>query len=304
MNRTLTRRNCCELDLRFFVPPADLEHSFTLIYRLTIDKTAGKCVEDALQPEWANLRFFAYNAPVVEALDGTLVDGARFQATGPSILPTRFCIGQTRMWGIALSPLGWARYVRLPAHEHVNSGVDGEKSEVFSRFAPLCDIVCDPDGDDDDQFEQIVAFFRDLAPPPRDAARITAIHQALVDPRLTKVHEFAEKACLTTRTLERLCLRHFGLPPQMLLRRQRVMRSLNAFMQDPEAGWANTMDGQYHDHSHFVHEFQAFMQMTPSEYAAMPHPVFDAFMAERRRIWGTPSRSLERIGQPQGDQPT
>lgn len=291
-------RNNCQINLRFFTPPPDLEPAFTLIYRLEIDLKPGKRVEDSLQPEWANLRFFAYNAPVVEAIDGTIVDAARFQATGPSIHPTRFSIGRTRMWGIALTPMGWARYVQRPAHQFVNSGVDGEKSEVFRRFAPLCETLCNRWLDDETQFEKLVSFFRDMAPPPRDRARIKAIHDAMVDPSLTKVAEFADKACLTTRTLERMCLKHFGLPPQMLLRRQRVMRSLASFMLDREGGWAKSIDRQYHDQSHFVHEFQAFMQMSPSDYAAMPHPVFEAFMAERRRIWGSPANVLAPSAKP------
>ena len=79
----------------------------------------------------------------------------------------------------------------------------------------------------------------------------------------------------------------------LLLRRQRLMRSLAAFMLEPRASWSAVIDRHYHDQSHFVHEFHAFMGCTPSDYAAQPHPVLSAFMAERKRIWGSPVQTLD-----------
>ena len=65
-------------------------------------------------------------------------------------------------------------------------------------------------------------------------------------------------------------------------------------MLEPEASWSNVIDGHYHDQSHFVREFHAFMRSTPSEYAALPHPVLSAFMVERKRIWGSPVQTLDK----------
>jgi len=72
-----------------------------------------------------------------------------------------------------------------------------------------------------------------------------------------------------------------------------LMRSLAAFMLEPRASWSAVIDRHYHDQSHFVHEFHAFMGCTPSDYAAQPHPVLGAFMAERKRIWGSPVQTLD-----------
>jgi len=99
---------------------------------------------------------------------------------------------------------------------------------------------------------------------------------------------------MAARTLERLCRRHFGFPPKLLLRRQRLMRTVSAYMVDPNRNWSKVIDGRYHDQAHFVREFQQFFQMTPSEYASMDHPVLAAFMAERKRILGSPAQTLDR----------
>ncbi len=284
----------CAVNVRFFVPPEDLAPCFTTFYRLETGLPEGESVVDYLQPEWANLRFFAFNPPIAEVLGGPKIGGARFQATGPSSLPVRFELARTRMWGIGMLPLGWARFVGVDASEHVNMITDGSTSAVFARFAPLCDLLCETGGEDEAEFESIVRFFRDLAGPPKSEARIRCIHEALVDPAVHNVEGFADRCSMSKRTLERLCSRHFGFPPLLLLRRQRMMRTLSAFMLTEKSKWSSVIDEHYHDQAHFVHEFHAFMDMSPSEYAAMPHPVLSAFMKERQNVMGSPVQTLDR----------
>jgi hypothetical protein len=45
--------------------------------------------------------------------------------------------------------------------------------------------------------------------------------------------------------------------------------------------WSSALDRQYYDQAQFVKDFRSFMGMTPSEYAAMPHPIIDRIMAQR-----------------------
>lgn len=283
-----------DLDVRFFAPPPDLAPCFGNFYRLDVSLPRGRTVSDYLQPAWANLRFSDKNPPTALPIGAEEEEvGSCFSITGPTCKANRFTIGNTCMWGIAPSPLGWARYVGLPAAEYANGFYDGEKTEEFAAFRPLCDILCKTGADPDEQVRQIGDFFRSLAPPPRDEERIQAIRAAMEDPHLLEVGEFAERTNLTVRTLERLCARHFGFPPRALLRRQRIMRSLAAFMLSSEKNWSQVIDAHYHDQAHFVHEFHYFMGMSPSEYAAMPHPILDAFMANQKRVWGTPARVQE-----------
>ena len=111
---------------------------------------------------------------------------------------------------------------------------------------------------------------------------------------LRSVAELAERSGLNARTLERLCRRAFGFAPKLLLRRQRVMRSLAAFMLRKSGNWSDVIDHHYHDQAHFVRDFRAFMHMSPREYAGLDHPILTAFMPERVRIWGSPAQTLDR----------
>lgn len=280
--------------VRFFAPPADLAPCISVLYRMEIDLPEGEVVTDYLHPEWCNLRFFARNPPRAEVADGTTIHGKRFLAAGPSSYPTRFQIGATRMWGLGLLPLGWARFIGVPAADFANTASDGEAEAAFAPFAPLCDLLCSDRTDDDGQYRELTGFLRELADPPVDRARIIQIQDVMIDPYLVQVSDFALRAGFSKRTLERLCNRHFGFSPRVLLRRQRMMRTLTAYLLEG-GNWTSVIDRHYHDQAHFVHEFHAFMGMSPSEYAALDHAILGAFLAERQRVWGMPAQTPNRL---------
>jgi AraC-like DNA-binding protein len=284
------------LRARFFAPPAQLAGCFTSFYLVEVDLAGGEPVEDYLQPEWANLRFFFGGLPETERRDGSVLTDAVFTATGPSSCPVRFRAPTTRMWGIGLLPLGWAKFMDVPAKSLADTVSDGLAHPAFAGFAPLYEALRATNADEEGQAEIISGFFLARDRPVRNAAQIAAVHEALVDPEVHGAAALANRANITLRTLERLCARYFGFTPQHLIRRQRMMRTLSAFMLADRGNWSQVIDLHYTDHAHFTHEFHAFMRMSPSEYAALDHPVLAAFMAERARIMGSPVQTLDRPG--------
>ena len=254
-------------------------------------------MRDSLQPEWANLRFFTPTGPDVWNDAGSRISNTRFLATGPSSRPIHFAMPKSRMWGIGFLPLGWARFIHQPAAVHANLICSGYDHPSFAPFAPLADSLF-ADQDEAQQRDRIMNFFRNFkARPMIDEKRIQSIHAALIDPELATVHELVERVAASQRTVERLCHRHFGFSPKLLLRRQRFMRSLAQFMLDPSLKWIGAMDGHYHDQAQFVRDFREFMGTTPSEYAASPHPILNHFMHERFRIHGA---AVQTMDQPAG----
>ncbi|MEO9490651.1 MAG: hypothetical protein ABJG26_03420, partial [Marinomonas sp.] len=67
----------------FWQPPEEFDGCFTSFYQFDLDVPSGGRVHDYLQPEWANLRFFAGEAPHSELAEYSVVD-ARFSVTGPT----------------------------------------------------------------------------------------------------------------------------------------------------------------------------------------------------------------------------
>ncbi|MGN6497266.1 MAG: helix-turn-helix domain-containing protein [Tsuneonella sp.] len=284
----------CGIDVRFFAPPSALADCFTSIYRLELTVPDGQRAVDWLQPEWGNLRIFSGDMPAAQVVGGEEVRDARFTVTGPSAQATRFELGTTRMWGIGLLPLGWARLVRRPASDYANLLADAERHPDFARFAGLSNAFTA--AGDEAQYEYIVRFRGAFDQPVEDGEKIRAVHVAMVELGIASVAELAERAGISVRALERVCQRHFGFPPKLLLRRQRFMRSLAAWMLAGAGKWSAAIDELYTDQAHFNRDFHAFMGMAPSAYAALPHPVLSAFMAQRARTWGSPAQTLDRPG--------
>lgn len=288
----------CHIDVRFYPAPPDLEGCFSSFYSATFTVADGERVKDLLQPEWANLRFFAGDCPDARILGGDTLIGARLTATGPSSLPVHFELGTTRMWGVGLFPLGWAKFCRGPATEMANRVVDGEKHVAFANFARLSEDLFVDGANDERELAKIIACFRALNRTVPDEERILLIHAAMVDSAVANVADFSDHTGLERRTLERLCLRYFGFSPKVLLRRQRFMRSLALFMLENAANWSEAMDSHYHDQAQFVREFRSFMGMSPGAYAAREHPILGAFMKERARVWGAAAQTLDRPKRP------
>lgn len=279
---------------RFYPPPETLRGCFTSFYLTEIDPDEAGSLQDSLHPEWGGLRFFSSNETVAWTDAGLRVSAASFHATGPTSHPVHFSLPKIRMWGIGLLPLGWAKFVGRPASELANLLCDGRTNPAFNRFVPLADRLFGDCPDEAGELARIIAFFRQLGGfPLADERRMLTIHAALVDPEVVTVSELVNRVSASQRTVERLCLRHFGFAPKLLLRRQRFMRSLVQFMLDPSLKWIGAMDSSYHDQAQFVRDFHEFMGLTPREYAHQPHPILDRFVRERLKARGAAVQTLD-----------
>ena len=281
--------------VRFYPPPADLSRYFTTFYVTDFDPGDDAVLCDALQPEWAGLRFFSDQGPEAWIEGGARLQSAKFFANGPTTRPIHFNMPRTRMWGIGFLPLGWAKFVRHVAAECANMICDGATEPRMAAFVPLAETVFGAKADEAAELDRITGFFRQFdAPAPVDENRIVAVHSAMVDENLTSVSQLVARVAASQRTVERICARHFGFSPKLLLRRQRFMRSLAQFMLDPSLKWIGAMDSHYHDQAQFVRDFREFMGVSPREYAATPHPILGPIMQERSRVFGAAAQTLDR----------
>lgn len=283
----------CAVTVRFYLPPPELQTYFTTFYFVDIDVPEGTRAVDRLHPEWANLRFYSGVTPIADRPDGTQLADTDFPATGPSCRAVRFEAGRSRMWGIGLLPLGWAKFVPASAADLADAVVDGHEHPAFACFAPLAACLFEDEPDEAGELTRITAYFRDrLDQHLPDESRIKAIHGALVDPEIGSVARLVAQVGIGHRTIERICDRVFGFPPKLLLRRQRFMRSLAQYMLDPSLKWIGAIDGHYHDQAQFVRDFRRFMGMTPRQYAALDKPILSAIMHERARYAGQAVQAL------------
>ena len=282
----------CTVTARFYPPPPELRAFFTTFYTTALEVAPGERVTDWLHPEWAGLRFITGEVPDAEIAGQPPLPPTAFIAHGPTSTTVRFSAGTIRMWGIGLLPLGWATFVGTPAHALADTIVDGATHPVFAPFRPLAEALTGRAPDPPAELAIIAEFFRAGARKVPDEAKIVACHVALLDPDVATVAELAEHAGIPAYTIERLCRRHFGFAPQLLLRRQRFMRSLAQFMLDPSLKWIGAMDGHYHDQAQFVRDFHRFMGMGPRDYSSRPHPILAEIMRARFEEAGAAVQAL------------
>lgn len=263
------------LRLRVASPPPDLAPFISAFYRTEVEP--GTVVEDWLPPEEANLRTgsaTAYDAAIgASPLERVPVA----VLSGPTDRVTRLRIGGGRFWGIGLTPAGWARFVGQRADGMANRFVEAGQSGLDPSLLTLLDVLREEIDDMGEAGDLIASTFRPLLARERAAERpIQAVHFRIVSDQALAVAALADLAGMTERTFARFCQRYFGFSPGVLLRRQRFLRSLGKYMLDPSLRWINSLDKNYWDQAQFIRDFRAIMQMTPSEYAALPHPIVAA----------------------------
>ena len=291
-----TGMSTARITTRFFPLSDALRPYLSAIYLTEVAVPDGARVDDYLHPEWANLRFIEGDPPLTTIGDGPVVEAPRFIATGPTSRAGYFATANMRAWGIGILPMGWAKFIALPAGDLADRFCDGGTHPAFVRFAPLAEKLRKAN-DVDTAAAMIDAHFCHLlAGAPPDDPAILAAHRALVDDDLSSVADLSEKLALSERTIERLSHRAFGFPPKLLLRRQRFLRSLGRFMLDPSMTWIDTMDHHYYDQAQFTRDFRRFMGMSPREYAARPKPILGAAAVARAAAAGAAVQGLHKPG--------
>ena len=279
--------------LRFVMPPPDLAPYITTFYLLEANADESAPIEDWLHPEWANLRIGTMTGWKGAIGAAELEPVPDFVVSGPTSLSTRFQVRQGSSWGIGLLPLGWAKFIGLPASDFADVSIDGTKTALPRAIAELPSKLAETDTDRDAQVNIIVSAFRSLLHRPvAEKNRITTIHQCLVSDQIGNASDLAKAAGIGQRTLQRFSKEAFGFSPQLLLRRQRFLRSLAKYMLDPSMTWIDALDSQYHDQAHFVRDFKRFMTMTPRQYAQLDHPILMAAMRGRMEAAGQAVQGL------------
>jgi AraC-like DNA-binding protein len=82
-----------------------------------------------------------------------------------------------------------------------------------------------------------------------------------------QVGEAARRLGTSTRTLERVALRHTGLTPAALIRRRRLQDAADRLRRDPTLDLARlAREVGYADHAHLTRDFREVLGFTPSRY--------------------------------------
>jgi AraC-like DNA-binding protein len=277
------------VSFRYFLPAPSLRAMITSYYVLEVDAP----LEDLIFPEWANIRLL---------LDGewsqSFTDGRQITYRAPVALMSgvisrsaKAMAPPGRLVGVGFLPAGWAVFTSLPACDYVDD-ITPLSNFVGDRADDLLAAVVNAPND-----AAIVAaldawFVAHMA--GRQAAQdlLVAAHEAMMDPEVRSVAEWARRLGRSPRQLERLALTYFGMGPKALLRRQRFLRSFAAIREHPPGLWGRLIDPGYVDQSQFVRDFRYFMGMPPRAFMARDFSFIRAATAARKALLGDPLLGL------------
>ncbi len=293
----MTAPSAPPVELSFFMPSEQLRPYISSFYMMDVRLAPGQRIEDWLLPEWASLRMAETGDCVAGIVPEAPQPRRGMMATGPTSFATRISIGSARIWGIGILPLGWARFIRASAGEFADRICDAGVEPAWHALSSIYEIAFAHDTEPQivaGRLEQHFASLLASSAPGEDEDRIRTTHRLLIDEEIGAVGDLADHLHFSARTLERFCLKAFGFPPKLLLRRQRFTRSLAQFLLDPARTWTSTLDDHYVDQAHFVRDFRRFMGMSPSAYAQAPHPMLAATARARDAAVGGAVQALHR----------
>ena len=276
--------------VRFHKPASQLSDLVTSYY--VVD--APGPVSDHLHPEWGNVRFNLAGRWEVEQFTTRPgpppSDAALF---GPTDRSRSINTDGGTMMGVGLTPLGWVTLIGEDASEAANRVVelDGHLGTPGREIAAR--LRASPDDAARVALLDRVLGAHAAGQGPRCPLTVR-IDRALLGAAPRDVAGFADAAAVDGKQLARGCQRAFGFTPKRLIRRQRFLRTLAAMREHPDRPLSESIDPDYYDQAHFIHDFHQYMGMSPRAYFSSPRELIRRAAAERTRILDAPLQGLHR----------
>ncbi len=200
--------------------------------------------------------------------------------------------------GIGLSALGWARLTARSAGDFHNrvvplSSVAGP--DLSARLVEGLDAL------DDDAFIKplLDAIFGEVfrCPHPREEM-IRAFMALTVTDGVIEMKDVADRLGIATHELRRMATRYFGMPPKLLLRRARFLRSFLRLLTDRGLSDYSMIDSSYFDASHFLRDAGTFLGTTPRRFLTSDTVFLRASLRARAAVIGTATQALHAVQYP------
>ncbi|HEX8389621.1 MAG TPA: helix-turn-helix domain-containing protein [Sphingomonas sp.] len=266
--------------LDYVVPADDLAPFVTLFYRFETDAPMFEDVERAdhaqfrfrLTPGRADYRFpdgTEQDAPPIHFLGAT--SGAiRTRAEGPLLV-----------FGMGLTPAGWAAILGIDAHATVNRALDAPAllGSVVRDAAALLSAA----GTAHAMAGVAEPLIRSLIQRD-DRSTLSFVREVdawLAGCASPAIDELVALTGLSRRQVERRCRQLYGAPPKLLARKYRALRAAVLLAE----GADDQPDGFY-DQSHLIREVKQFTGLTPRQIRDRPGELAQLTIAQRRGLHG------------------
>jgi len=198
---------------------------------------------------------------LVIAPDGMALSGPTSGASHRDLRGTGWAVGAL------LRPAGLAALHPDP-QSLVDDEIDWPAADLLHDVAAA---MADPD--EDAGRARAIALYtewaREEVGETDDAGLLANRLEELVagDPEIIQVAQLADRLGLSTRAVQRITKRHFGLRPLTVIRRYRLGEAARRLREDPALTVARVAaDLGYTDQAHLAHDFQNVLGLAPSAY--------------------------------------
>ena len=274
----LTQQGLIRLEL--FPPPAALTPYLTTFFTMRCDE---RTIRDIQPSSIGLMAVMARGGGQMRFLDGRVEPSHRFTLQTPTAAAATFEVdGPWHLFGAALTPLGWAALTGLCATEHGNRLYDGAQVLGPALAAAAAGVA--------DEFDRLpvetmidrfsAAILASVRPiKPAHAAFVATVGEWLAHSLAPDVADLQARCGLSTRQVQRLTDRYFGLPPTALARKYRALRAAVLLSRpDLTADQIAAVEDRFYDQPHMIREIRLFAGRTPARIADPDTPFLSAMM--------------------------
>ncbi|WP_375390633.1 helix-turn-helix domain-containing protein [uncultured Sphingomonas sp.] len=270
-----------DVELEFVLPPEDLRPYVGLFY--AFHTRTEDCFDDLERAGTAQLRFrLSPGHACYHFADGRVVEAPAVHLLGPTMGAVRTCVdGPVRVFGIGLSPAGWAALVGSDASTLADDCIDA---------TPLLAVHAD----------RLIAALSRCSTPAAMVAKVEpwlrrqignghgpslafseAVDAWLAAAASPELCDLEDGTGLSRRQVERRCNAIYGAPPKLIARKYRALRAAVAMA----SGQTMPIDGFY-DQSHMIREVKHFTGLTPRKMRERPGLLAQRTITQRRALEG------------------
>ena len=274
----LTQQGLLRLEL--FRPPAALTPYITTFFTMRCDERA---IRDVQPSSIGLMAVMARGRGQMRFLDGRVEPSHRFTLQTPTAAAATFEVeGPWHLFGAALTPLGWAALTGLCATRHGNRLYDGAQV-LGPTLAAAAESLADEF--DSTPVETMIerfsaAILASVRPvKPAHGVFVRTVGEWLAQSLAPDVADLQARCGLSTRQVQRLTDRYFGLPPTALARKYRALRTAVLLSRpDLSADEIAAVQDHFYDQPHMIREIRLFAGRTPARIADPDTPFLSAIM--------------------------
>ena len=282
-------------------PEADLKPWLSWFAATDADMPAGGILEGGILSDHAAIRVLHGGTWSAQTADGPRVfaPGERGMTLyfGPQskVMPITVD-GPFKVISIYLG-LGGAQALSAPAQsEMIDRVLDYDQLTGRGHFASLFDFTANPQAWYNTYAREFRRYLAAVEPARPDRIALAFEACTLAQPDFT-LHGFAEANDVSTRTVERVVRKAYGLTPKQVIRRARALDLAAALLGVAQNEEEAEMKLRYYDQSHQIREIRHFFDRTPRQLREEANPLLLLNLEIRQ------SRRIEALHRLDPDQP-